>query len=321
MFKVGIIGTGTIARKMAHTVNETPNTQLYAIASRTLEKAQSFANEFNAPIAYGSYEQLAKDENVDLIYIATPHTFHAENALMCLEHGRNVLVEKPFAVNAKQAEEVFAKAREKGLFAGEAMWTRFAPLQKEMQKLIKEGVIGEVTSVTASAGGFLTDVPRLVEPALAGGALLDIGIYPLNFASMIIHSEIDRIDTHAVLTDKGVDAQNAFIITYKDGKMAALFSSILSEAGWNGVIYGTEGRIEVEYFLDIRKITIVKNYKRRELLPPLQINGFDFELNAALDAIANGKCETEEMPHSETVKMLKIMDYLRSRWGVKYPFE
>ncbi len=321
MYKAGIIGTGTIARKMAYTLNEMDGVELYAVASRSLEKAKAFALEYNAQKAYGSYEELAEDEDIDLVYVATPHSAHAENALLCLEKGRNVLVEKPFAVNVSQAEKVFSKAREKGLFAGEALWTRFHPMKKKILELINDGAIGEVTSVTAEAGGFLTKVPRLTEPELAGGALLDIGIYPLNFASMMIGSEIERIDSSAVLTEKGVDAQNGFVITYKDGKMAILASSILSESSWSGVIYGTTGRIEADYILDIRKITVVNGDKRYEINSPKEISGFEFEVQAALDAIAQGKCETNEMPQSETLKMLGIMDGLREKWGVKYPFE
>ena len=322
MYKAAILGTGTIARKMAYTLNEMHGVCLYAAASRTTEKAQSFAKEFGAEKAYGSYQEMAQDSEIDLVYIATPHSLHAENALMCLEHGRNVLVEKPFTVNAKQAEEVFAKAREKGLFAGEAMWARFKPIQKTLQKLIKEDkIIGEVTCVTANTGGQLTHVPRLTEPELAGGALLDVGIYPLNFASMMIDSEIDRIDSHAVLTEKGVDAQNGFVITYKDGKMAILGSSMVSEMNSLGVVYGTEGRIEADYILDIGRITVIKGDWRQEYQSPRQISGFEFEVEDALKAIKEGSCESGIMPHSEVIKMMKIMDSLRSDWSLKYPFE
>ena len=321
-YKAAILGAGRIARKMAYTLNRMENVRLYAVASRTLDKAQTFAKEFGAEKAYGSYEEMAQDREIDLVYIATPHSLHAENALMCLEHGRNVLVEKPFAVNAGQAEKVFAKAREKGLFAGEAMWARFKPIQKTLQKLIKEDrIIGEVTCVTANTGGQLSHVPRLAEPELAGGALLDVGIYPLNFASMVIDSEIERIDSHAVLTEKGVDAQNGFIITYKDGKQAILGSSMVSEMNSLGVIYGTEGRIEADYILDIGKITVIKGDWRQEYESPKQISGFEFEVEDALKAIGEGRCESEVMPHSEVLKMMRIMDKLRGEWGVRYPFE
>lgn len=316
-----ILGLGGIARKMAATVNNTDCAVLCAAASRTLEKAEAFAKEFGVGKAYGSYEEMAADENIDLVYIATPHAFHAENAIMCLNQGKHVLVEKPLAVNAKQAEKVFSLAEEKGLFAGEAMWSRFQPIQKNINEILKSGRIGEVTQVTAFTGGEMTNVKRLTEPELAGGALLDVGIYPLNFASMAINEPLERIDTNAEISEKGVDLQNAFVLTYKSGKMAALGSSMVSEMDSRGVIYGTKGRIEAEFIIDIARITVCAEGKRETTERPPQITGFEYELEAAVKAIERGDTETEEMPHSETLKMLRIMDELRGKWGVRYPFE
>ncbi len=318
---IAILGLGGIARKMAATVKGSENAVLYAAASRSIEKAEAFAKEFGAEKAYGSYEEMAADESVDLVYIATPHAFHAENAVMCLENGKHVLVEKPLAVNAEQAERVFSLAERKGLFAGEAMWSRFQPIQKTINEIIKSGRIGEVTQVTAFTGGEMTNVKRLTEPELAGGALLDVGIYPLNFASMAINEPVARIDTNAKLSEKGVDLQNAFILTYESGKMAVLGSSMVSEMDSKGVIYGTEGRIEAEFIIDIFSITIYADGKREITERPPQTTGFEYELEAAIKAIERGDTQTEEMPHGETVKMLGIMDELRKRWGVRYPFE
>lgn len=318
---VAILGLGGIARKMAATVNNAEYAVLYAAASRTAEKAKAFAEEFGAVKAYGSYEEMADDGNVDLVYIATPHAFHAENAIMCLNHGKHVLVEKPLAVNAEQAEKVFALAEEKGLFAGEAMWSRFQPIQKRINEILNSGVIGEVTQVTAFTGGEMTNVKRLAEPELAGGALLDVGIYPLNFASMAIDEPVERMDTNAEISEKGVDLQNAFVLTYKSGKMAVLGSSMVSEMDSRGVIYGTKGRIEADFIIDIEKITVCSGGKREVTERPPQITGFEYELEAAVKAIECGAAQTEEMPHKETVKMLRIMDALREKWGVRYPFE
>ena len=320
--KVGILGLGGIARKMANTVNKTEGAVLYAAGSRDIEKAKIFAKEFGAEKAYGSYEELAADPEVQLIYIATPHAFHAENAMLCLEHGKHVLIEKPAAVNKKQAEQVFEKAREKNLFAGEAMWSRFQPIQRTLEEIIASGTIGEVTCVTANTGGAMTNVPRLALPELAGGALLDVGIYPLNFASMIIKEPIKKITSTAVLTEKGVDGQNAFVITYGSGKMAILGSSMLSEMDSLGVVYGTKGRIEADFVINIRSLKVITNDgSEKTITRPSQDTGFEFELTAAVDAIKNGRSEFPEMPHSETVRMLEIMDGLRKEWGVRYPFE
>lgn len=318
---IAILGLGGIARKMAYTVNKTEYAVLYAAASRGIEKANAFVKEFGAVKAFGSYEEMAADDKVDLVYIATPHAFHAENALMCLEHGKHVIVEKPLAVNSSQAEKVFALAEKKGLFAGEAMWSRFQPIQKNLNDIISSGKIGQVTQVTAFTGGAMTSVPRLAQPELAGGALLDVGIYPLNFASMAINEPITKIDGHAVLSEKGVDLKNGFVLTYESGKMAVLGSSMVSEMDSRGVIYGTMGRIEAEFIIDISRLIIYADGKTEVIERPPQITGFEYELKSAIDAISSGKMESEEMPHSETVKMLGIMDRLREMWGVRYPFE
>lgn len=319
--KIGILGLGGIARKMAHTVNITDGAVLYAVGSRDIEKAKAFAKDFGAAKAYGSYEELAADPEVQLIYVATPHAFHAENALLCLDHGKHVLIEKPAAANKKQAEQVFTKAREKRLFAGEAMWARFQPIQRTLEDIIKSGAIGEVTCITANTGGAMTAVPRLALPELAGGALLDVGIYPLNFASMIINEPIKKITSTAVLTEKGVDGQNAFVITYESGKMAILGSSMLSEMDSLGVVYGTKGRIEADFVINIRSLKVITDEGEKTITRPPQETGFEYELTAAINAIGSGKSEFPEMPHSETLKMLEIMDGLREEWGVKYPFE
>lgn len=319
--KVGILGLGTIARKMALTVNESDCAVLYSVGSRSSEKAEDFAAEFGASKAYGSYEELAEDDKTELIYIATPHAFHFDNALMCLKKGKHVLIEKPAAVNARQAEIIFSYAKEKRLFAGEAMWSRFQPVQRTLEELIKTGAIGEVTCVCANTGGRMTSVPRLVMPELAGGALLDVGIYPLNFASMIINEPVVNITGTACLTDKGVDGQNGFILTYESGKMAILGSSMLSEMDSMGIVYGTEGRIEADGVINISSFKVINKDGIKTITRPYQHTGFEFELNAAVKAIKEGESEFPEMPHNETVKMLSIMDRLRSDWGVKYPFE
>ena len=318
---IAILGLGGIARKMAYTVNKTDFAALYAAASRSIDKAEAFAKDFGAKKAYGSYEEMVSDSKVDLVYIATPHAFHAEYALMCLEHGKHVLVEKPLAVNKAQAERVFGLAERKGLFAGEAMWSRFQPIQKTLNEIINSGRIGEVTQVTAFMGGAMTHVPRLAEPGLAGGALLDVGIYPLNFASMIIDEDIARIDGNAVLSDKGVDLKNGFVLTYKSGKMAVLGSSMVSEMDARGVVYGTKGRIEAELIFDILRLNVIGEGGSEVIERPEEITGFEYELEAAVRAIGEGKTEFEEMRHSETIKMLGIMDKLREQWGVRYPFE
>lgn len=319
--RAAILGLGNIAQKMADTINHTDGVTLYAVASRTAEKAEEFAETYGAVKAYGSYEEMLQDDRIDLVYVATPHAFHAENARMCLEHNKHVLVEKPFAVNAQQAIEVFALAKEKNLFAGEAMWSRYQPIQKQLSDIIKSGVIGDVAYVTAFTGGHLRHVPRLAEPALAGGALLDVGVYPLNFALSVIKEPVVRLDANAVLSDKGVDLQNAFTVSFKSGKMAVLGSSMVSEMDSKGVIYGTKGRIEAKNIINIEKLIIYTPDGSEIIQRPEQHTGFEYELLSAVKAIGEGKIEPDEMPHRATINMLRITDGVRRRCGIKYPFE
>lgn len=203
---------------MAYTINHMEDAQCYAVASRDLERAKAFAEKFGIPKAYGSYEELAKDPDVELIYIAVPHSHHYMYMKMCLEHGKPVLCEKAFTANAAQAKEILELSKEKGVFVGEAIWTRYMPSRKIIDDAIAAGKIGEVNFVTANLGYNIQHVRRLTAPELAGGALLDVGIYPLSFIAMILGDEVASITSSCVKTETGVDAQNAVILTYKNGK-------------------------------------------------------------------------------------------------------
>lgn len=225
--KIGILGPGNIAEKMAYTINHMKDAQCYAVASRDLERAKAFAEKFDIPKAYGSYEELAKDPDVELIYIAVPHSHHYMYMKMCLEHGKPVLCEKAFTANAAQAKEILELSKEKGVFVGEAIWTRYMPSRKIIDDAIAAGKIGEVNFVTANLGYNIQHVRRLTDPELAGGALLDVGIYPLSFIAMILGDEVASITSSCVKTETGVDAQNAIVLTYKNGKMAIAHSGML----------------------------------------------------------------------------------------------
>ena len=179
--KIAILGAGSIARQMAYTISNMDNVDAYAVAARDFERAEKFAKEYGFEKAYGSYEAMLKDENVDLVYIATPHSHHYEHSMLCLNHGKHVLCEKAFTANAKQAEEVLKLAESKKLLITEAIWTRYMPMAKTLNEVIQSGIIGEVTSLTANLGYVIKDIPRLIEPKLSGGALLDVGIYTINF--------------------------------------------------------------------------------------------------------------------------------------------
>ena len=319
---IGILGAGKIARTMARTVSGLEEIKLTAIGSRSIENAEKFAEEFSVPKAYGSYEELARDESLDLIYIATPHSRHYEDCMLCLENGRNVLCEKPFTANARQAAEVFAFAEKRGLFAGEAMWTRFLPMRFKLDELTESGIIGEISALTANLGYSIAHKERLKKPELAGGALLDLGVYTINFALMNFGGDIAAIKSSCTKNEYGVDLHNSIILSFSDGKTAVLHSNMNSNTDQRGIIFGDKGRIEFE---NINNCTGIKVYLNDGTVQsfdvPPQITGYEYEVLAAAKAIENGQTECAEMPHSETLHVMKIMDMLRKEWGVEFPFE
>lgn len=320
--KIGIMGAGNIARNMAYTVNNLDEVELYAIGSRSKDKAVDFAKEFGASKAYSSYEELAMDESIDIVYIATPHSRHYEDCMLCLESGRNVLCEKAFTANADQAKRVISYAEEKGLFISEAIWTRFLPMRFLLDEIIKSGVIGRISSLTADLGYSLGNVERLNKPELAGGALLDLGVYTINFALMVFGSDISNIKSSCVKNKYGVDEHNSIIINFEGGKTAILHSSMVSNLDRRGVIYGDKGRIEFDNINNCEGIRVILNDSTvKSYETPNQITGFEYEVLSSVKAVSQGKTECTEMPHAETLRVMKIMDNLRQEWGIVYPFE
>ena len=322
-FQIGIIGTGNIASVMADTVNKMRNVKLYAVASREKVKADVFAGKHGCKKAYGSYEELVSDNKVDLIYIATPHSEHFANAKMCIEHGKPVLCEKAFTANADQAAELIRLSEEKGVFLAEAMWTRYMPMLTTIREVIGSGVIGEPKTLTANLGYVLNHVERLKNPSLAGGALLDLGIYPLNFALMLFGYNIAKINSSCTYTDTGVDEQDSITLEYMEGKVAHLNCSMVSLSDRKGIIYGTKGFIIVENINNFESIAVYDSlYKKVALYKcPKQISGYEYEVEASIKAIRSRQNECVEMPHAETLRVMKIMDSIRKEWGIVYPFE
>lgn len=322
-FNVGIMGAGNIAGVMADTIKKMKNVKLYAIASRQQVKADVFAGKYGCKKAYGSYEELVKDKKVDLIYIATPHSEHYDNVKLCIQHGKPVLCEKAFTANEAQAKELVQLAQEKKVFLAEAIWTRYMPVLTTIREVLGSGVIGELKMLTANLGYVIDDVPRLQDPALAGGALLDLGVYPLNFAVMIFGDNIKKIDGTCTYTQTGVDGQNSFTLEYHDGKVAVLNSSMVSLSDRRGVIYGTKGFAVIENINNFESIAVYdSSYKKVAFYKrPKQISGYEYEVEAAIKAISAGEIECPQMPHSETLRMMKLMDSLRAQWNIVYPFE
>ena len=255
----------------------------YAIAARNLDRAQKFAKEWGFEKAY-AHTKTGNDPEVELIYIATPHPFHIEHAKLCINHGKPVLCEKPFTVNAVGAKEVFALAKEKEVFITEAIWTRYLPSRKIIDDIIASGEIGEIKGISANLGYDMHTKERLIDPKLAGGALLDVGIYPLNFASMVLGDDVEETLSSCVKFDSGVDAQNSIILKYKNGSMASIQSSALTGTEQYGMIYGTKGYLIAENINDITAVKVYTSDREfvREITMPEQITGFEYEVRASM---------------------------------------
>lgn len=321
--KMAVLATGRIAGMMATTISEMDCVACYAVASRNLEKAEQFAKEYGFEKAYGSYEEMVQDAEVELVYVASPHSHHYEHIKLCLEHGKHVLCEKSFTVNEAQAREVFALAKEKNLLLTEAMWVRYMPMAKTLQEVIASGVIGKVSTVTANLYYLIDGKERIQSPELAGGALLDVGVYTLTFASIVMGDEIERIQAAAVKTESGVDAQNSIAIFYKDGRMALLCCGIMSLSDRKGMIYGSEGYIIVENINNFEEIKVYNT--ERELIAaypcPPQITGYEYQVEACVEAIRSGQSQCPQMPHAQSVEIMRQMDEVRRQTGVVYPCE
>ena len=324
--RIGLLGAGNISGTMARTIAGMKGIENYAVASRNPGKAQEFAREFGIEKAYGSYEEMLADDKVDLVYIATPHSHHHQWTLAALNAGRNVLCEKAFAANTSQAEEMIALAEAKHLLLTEAIWTRYMPSRAMIREIIDSREIGEVKTVYSNLGYSIAHVERIIRPELAGGALLDLTVYPLNFTSMILGNGYSGMTAVMVPTPTGVDGQDTVTLTYPDGKMAAMFTTIYSQTDRLGVIYGTKGLITVQNINNPEKLSVwVAGPKglsfRKELTPPPQITGYEYEVESCRKALEEGRIECPEMPHAETLEIMRQMDEIRAQFGIVYPFE
>ena len=321
--KIAIMGTGKIASIMADTIKSTKGVVCYAVGSRNQETANKFASEYGIKKAYGSYAELVSDPKVDLVYVATPHSEHYENVKLALSAGKNVICEKAFMLNERQAKEIFEYAESKKLFVTEAMWTRYMPMRAKLNEVIGSNVIGEPTMLTANLGYNISAKDRINLPELGGGALLDLGVYTLNFASMVFGNDVTDIASICTFNNLGMDMQDSITLRYKDGKMAVLNATALGLSDRSGVIYGSKGYIVVDNINNIEAITVydneykkIANYKR-----PRQITGYEYEIEACVKALGEGWLGCPEMPHSETLKMLNMMDFIRKSNNIKFPGE
>lgn len=327
MVNLGILGAGYIAGVLADTVlkmNEQGrgDVRLLAVAAREEERARAFAARYGIPKAFGSYEEMARDPEVDLVYVATPHSHHAEHMKLCLRHGKAVLCEKAFTANARQAEEVLNLAAEKRLLAAEAIWTRYQPMRKIIYDTVWSGIVGQPRTLYADLSYAIAHKQRIADPALAGGALLDVGVYSLNFCEMIF-GHPDEARATAVLTERGCDESDSMTLTWRDGKMAILSAGTTAISEREGLIRCERGFIRVDNINNPQRLRVYDENRQviKDVACPPQLTGYEYEVEEAAAALSAGKLECASMPWSETLHMMRLMDELRGQMGVRYPFE
>lgn len=318
----GILGTGQIAHAFATGLKDVPGAELAAVGSRTADSARAFANEFGAARHYGDYQSLATAPQLDVIYIATPHTAHAENTIMCLQAGKAVLCEKPFTINQRQAAEVVALAKQQNLFLMEAMWTRYLPAIQEAKRLLDQGAIGVPRHVQADFGfaAIVGAEHRLRSKELGGGALLDVGIYPLSLAAHFLGEVVD-VYAQATLSDTGVDEQTAFVLSHRSGALSSCTCSIVAQSPILLTISGSAGVMQLNApFFKSQSLTITNAIGANHTIElPYLGNGYTHEAIEVGRCLQLGMTESPSMPLDETLALTACMDKIRAQCGVRYP--
>ena len=320
----GILGPGAIAYNFAEGLKYVKNAKLTAVGSRDIERAKNFALKYNIPFAFGSYEELARCEEVDVIYVATPHGRHYEDMLLCLDNDKNILCEKSFTLNARQATHVLDRAKQKNVFIMEAMWTLFMPVIFKLKELLKDGVIGRLTFINADLGFHFPFDPehRVYNPQLGGGALLDIGVYPLSLCYHLFGVP-DEIKALALIGKTGVDEQDGILFKYGDGPLAHLYASLRSQTPSEALFIGTKGTIRLHAPLYRPAGITVKVDGQKELYfdAGLAGNGYNYEAEEVGRCLIAGKTESGLISHRHTLEVMELMDTIRSQWGMRYPGE
>ena len=322
---LGIIGAGWIADKMAETLTGLGNPDIipYAISSRSLDKARSFASRWGFTKAYGSYEELVADPEVNLVYIATPHSHHFAHARLAVDAGKAVLCEKAFTANAREAADLLALAESKGVFITEAIWTRYMPLSLKVKEILDSGRLGRPRMLSASLCYAMEQKERILLPELCGGALLDLGVYCLNFARMYFGSDFASTDSSWILGETGTDMYENITLIYKDGRVANLTAAAIGRCNREGLIVCDDGYIVVENINCPEAVKVYQDYRLvEEYYPPQgQVTGYEYQVLACKEALEKGWLESPYMPHAETVSIMEQMDSLRALWGVKFPMD
>jgi predicted dehydrogenase len=317
----GILGTGKISRAFANALKDTPGAVLVAVASRDIANAQGFAGEFGAGASYGSYQELVDAPGIDLVYIGTPHPMHAQNALMALHAGKGVLCEKPFTMNLREAEQVVALARARKLFLMEAMWTRYLPALAEVRRIIDSGEIGAVRQVVADFGFKANVGPehRAFNPALGGGALLDLGIYPLSVAAALL-GPVASVRAQAEMGPTGVDVQTGFTLRHRDGGMSVCSCSLQARTPCELTVSGERGHVRMNtMFHRAQSITVaLDDGTSRTIDTPYLGNGYVHEAIEAQRCFTAGLLESPGMTLDETLALMGVMDEVRKQIGLAY---
>lgn len=324
----GIIGAGIIAHKFADAVKLVNHNVLATVASKDTLRAENFARQHHI-IAESSYQTLVERSDLDIVYIATTHNFHYENALLALRHGKHVLVEKPFTVNAEQARTLVALAREKQLFLMEAIWVRFLPTMQKLKELLSRGVIGDIKAFNLSFGGFAPEhyLPRLVDPELAGGVTLDMGIYPITFINYFLGALPTAHKSFARMSDRGVDEIATYQFQYDSGCLATVITSFNLMTKFEAMIYGAKGYIEFPRFQEGNEFHLYIHNGMREIESCEIIkcdhnkNGFIYQIKEIQQLIQQGKLESPVISLDETIQTMALMDSMRADWGFRYPCE
>ncbi|MFP6642863.1 MAG: Gfo/Idh/MocA family oxidoreductase [Candidatus Latescibacterota bacterium] len=320
----GILGTGNIAHQFARGLADTPDATLVAVGSRSIDTANTFADEFDIERRHPTYEELADDDGVDAVYVSTPHPFHRDNSILLLEHGKAVICEKPFTINAGDAKAVIDVARQRDVFLMEAMWTRYLPAVVRARELIAEGAIGDVRLVQADFGfrAGINPEGRLFNLALGGGALLDVGIYVISMASMILGPRPSRVASTTQIGETGVDEQSAFLLQYPGGELAVLSCAVRTGTAVEARIFGTEGSILLHGpFFKCGALTVNRGGEEEHIDLPLEGNGYNYEAAEVGRCLRAGLKESDVMPLDETLALMELMDSIRAQWGLSYPME
>ncbi len=320
----GILSTGHIAGKFAEALQILPEAELYAVASRTREKADAFARKYGFRRAYGTYEELSADPAVDAVYIATPHVFHLDNALMCLRAGKAVLCEKALTINARETEEMIRVAREENIFLMEAMIPPHVPLVKKILKRVREGRIGEVRLFSASRGLRRDFGPesRQLKRELGGGSLLDLGVYPVSFAAMIFEEPPAEAAGVAHIGKYGTDEQGAAVLKYSHGAIADVSFALRTATANDARIYGTEGSVHIDAVFAVPERAVFYDHDGRitEVLEePLTGNGLNYEAAEVMRCLREGLKESPFMPPERSLEVMQTLDRIREPWGLRYP--